>query len=149
VLYASSTELSVLCPNLSPGAGLQIAVETESGVSQPVTTSMQEATPMLLTLEESTQGQALIAISGTGQLAMVRNFKVNAQPAQPNDPISVWATGLGAPQDTGSLQIIVKVGDISVTADSVQISGGVCRHPTGGSPGTLRDNPGRGSAGTN
>ena len=65
VLYASSTELSVLCPNLSPGAGLQIAVETESGESQPVTTTMQEATPMLLTLEESSPGQALIAVSGT------------------------------------------------------------------------------------
>ena len=119
VLYASSTEVNMLCPDVSPGAALQIAVETEGGVSQPFETTMQQATPMLLTLDES-QGQALVTLSETGQLAMVRNFRVDTQPAQPNDPISVWVTGLGTTQDAGNFQVIVKVGDISVTADSVR-----------------------------
>ena len=119
VLYASSTEVNMLCPDVSPGAALQITVETEGGVSQPFETTMQQATPMLLTLDES-QGQALVTLSETGQLAMVRNFKVDTQPAQPNDPISVWVTGLGTTQDAGNFQVIVKVGDISVTADSVR-----------------------------
>jgi uncharacterized protein (TIGR03437 family) len=118
VLYASPTELNILCPEIAPGSALQIAVETEAGATQPLDATMQEATPTLLTLDES--AQALIAVSGTGRLAMVRNFRVAAQPAQPDDSISIWATGLGAAAMAGNAQVLLRVGEAAVAVDSMQ-----------------------------
>jgi uncharacterized protein (TIGR03437 family) len=119
VLSASFTELNILCLNVAPGTALQIAVETEAGVTQPFETTMQEASPTLLTLDEG-QDQALITIAGTGQLAMARNFKVAAQPAQPGDSVSIWATGLDSSLATGDSQVLLRVGDVTVTADAVE-----------------------------
>lgn len=117
LLYASPVELNILCPDIAPGATLEIVVETDAGVTKAQAV-MLEAAPMLLTLGESSQG--LITVSGTGQLAMPRNFRIAAQPAQPEDRLSIWATGVSSILDAADSQILIRLGDLAVTVDSAQ-----------------------------
>jgi len=85
---------------------------------------MQAASPAILSLDGSGRNQGLISFAGATDLAMVRNFRVPAHPAQPGDRILIWATGLGpaAGADTG--RVLVKLGDVDTAVESVQAVSG-------------------------
>jgi uncharacterized protein (TIGR03437 family) len=118
VLAAAETQVSFLCPNLAASAAIELSVESGSASSAPLSATMRDVTPTLLSWDGSSDGPGLILISGTANLALVRNYRVQSQPAQPNDEILIQATGLGQSITPASLQ--VKVGDQSLTIDSVQ-----------------------------
>ena len=114
VLGASATRLDFLCPDAAPGTPLQISIENGSGETPPLAASMQEAAPGLYSVDGTGGGQGAIVLEGTSTLAMVRNARYAAQPAQPGDRVAIRVTGVPAES-----QPMVKVGGILVPAESV------------------------------
>jgi len=94
VLHASSNQLDFVCPTVEPGTKLFISAENEFGVTEPVTTVMADAAPGIFSLDRSGQGQGAVTFAGTSDVAIYRNPRVEGQPVQPDDVISVFATGL-------------------------------------------------------
>jgi uncharacterized protein (TIGR03437 family) len=121
VLYSSADRVDILCPAAEAGREPQLPVQVTSrfGSSQPVTIGMTEAVPTILSLDDSQQSQGLISFDETSDLVMDRNFKVLAHPAQPGDRISILATGLGSTPDSVPGTMVVRLGDVSVQAESV------------------------------
>ncbi len=101
VLRSSENRVDFVCPTPVAGNETQVSVEVASrfGSSEPVTMRMMEASPTILSMDESPQGQGLIRFYGTNDLVMDRNFRVPSHPAQPGDQISILATGLGSAED--------------------------------------------------
>ena len=89
VLAASDAKVSFLCPDLPAGTPLTAAVATDAGVSAPLSAAMQPATPTILTPEDAASNQALITFDGASDLAMARNFRLPAHPAQPGETSDV------------------------------------------------------------
>jgi uncharacterized protein (TIGR03437 family) len=119
VIISSATRVSFLCPALDPGTPLSVAVETGSGATEPVTTTMLEASPTILSLEGRDRAQGVISFPGTTDLVMMRNFRVAAHPAQPGDQILIWASGLGSAAEASSGTVLVKLGDIAAEVEAV------------------------------
>jgi uncharacterized protein (TIGR03437 family) len=121
VLYADSTRVNFLCPQIGAGTVLEAVVETEAGRSEPV---MQQLTPGIFSLDGSGHGQGLVSLYGTTDVATVRDFRNAGQPSQPGDYLSIRATGLGAMDDLFAGKLMVKIGGIPVQADGVdKVSG--------------------------
>jgi uncharacterized protein (TIGR03437 family) len=120
VLSASSNEVQFLCPALMSETTLQVAVETDAGVSGSIRMPMESASPRLFTLGDSAPGQGVVSFSNTSELAMARNFQVPAHPAQPGDEIVLWGTGFGPAAQVNGGQIAVKVGNVAANVDAVQ-----------------------------
>jgi uncharacterized protein (TIGR03437 family) len=119
VLFSSAVRVNFLCPALDPGTQLSVAVETDAGTTEPFTTIMQEATPTILSLEDQSQAQGVVSFLDTTDLAMMRNFRVPAHPAQPGDQILIWASGLGSAAGTSAGTVLVKLGDAAAKVESV------------------------------
>ncbi|HZR63506.1 MAG TPA: LamG-like jellyroll fold domain-containing protein [Terriglobales bacterium] len=118
VLFSSSTKVNFLCPSLRPDSQISLIVETTSGQTQALTGQMQESTPRILSLDGS-DGQALLSFPETGELAMARNYRIPAHPAQPGDQAVVWVTGLGSSENVPGA-VRVNIGDVYAAIDSVQ-----------------------------
>ena len=123
VLFTSTTEVKFLCPALSAGTPLSVTVKSDSGATGLLAGTMQEATPTIVTLEGSRQGQGLVSIAGTRNLAMYRNFRTPAQPAQPGDEILIMTTGLGSTAEPATGRVAVKISGIDAPVESVTPSG--------------------------
>jgi uncharacterized protein (TIGR03437 family) len=79
-----------------------------------------DASPAILSMDESAQGQGLIRFYGTNDLVMDRNFSVPSHPAQPGDLISILATGLGPAVDLSPGTMLVHLGNVPVGVESVE-----------------------------
>ena len=119
VLAASATRVSFLCPALDPGTGLSIGVETQSAVTNAVAGTMSSASPVILSLDGSGQGQGVVTFAENSDLVMSRNYEVPAEPAQPGDEIVIWATGLGSGPDVSAGTLTVTIGGVYAPAESV------------------------------
>jgi len=117
LLYASGTRVDFLCPQLPVGTPLQVSLETGSGQTGPITTSMQEATPGIFTISSSSQGMILFA--GTAAVAIARNPIVFGEPAQPGDHLAIRVTGLSP--DTLAA---VEVGGVNTPVRSINAVAG-------------------------
>ncbi|MGE5570833.1 MAG: putative Ig domain-containing protein [Rhodospirillales bacterium] len=95
LLFVSAGQINFQCPQVQPGARLEFVVEGPFGFSEPVITSMLDASPGIFTIEGSGMGQGSILLAGTAEFAKERNFIAPGQPAWPGDIISIYATGLG------------------------------------------------------
>jgi uncharacterized protein (TIGR03437 family) len=93
--FVSTRQVNFQCPALPAGTTLQVRLENQFDISNPVSTVMQEATPAIFTLDGSGQGQGAILIAGTSKVAMTRTAPVDSQPARPGDYIVIYAHGLG------------------------------------------------------
>jgi uncharacterized protein (TIGR03437 family) len=122
VLHSSVNRVDFVCPTPAAVIGTQFPVQVASrfGSSQPVTMGMSEASPAILSMDESQQGQGLIRFYATNDLVMDRNFGVPSQPAQPGDQISILATGLGSAADLLPGTMLVRLGDVPVGVESVE-----------------------------
>ena len=120
VLFVSATRVNFLCPVLEPGAPLSIAVETASAQSEPMISTMQAASPTILSLDGSGRNQGLIFLSGTNDMAVERTPRNHGQPAQPGDEILIWCTGLGQAVDAPTGTFSVKVGGVDAEVESVR-----------------------------
>jgi uncharacterized protein (TIGR03437 family) len=126
LLYASGTQVNLQCPVLPADTALEVTLESELGVSQPVQAVMQHATPGIFSITATGSGQGAVLIAKTGEVAMVTDWSIPSAPAQVEDFISIYATGLGpvntevaagepAPFDTPSVllsDIQVAIGDV-------------------------------------
>ncbi len=66
VLYASPSQVDFLCPAVSPSTSLGIAVETAAGLSNPVETTVEEASPGIFTTAWPAPESATLSIRATG-----------------------------------------------------------------------------------
>jgi uncharacterized protein (TIGR03437 family) len=105
VLGVSQTQATFLCPSGAEGDPLQVVLETPFGATEPITGSMQVATPVLLSTADGSQGW--ISFSGTSALATVRDARTAGQPAQPGDLLSLRASGFD-----DNLPFLVKIGEV-------------------------------------
>ncbi|HTX33482.1 MAG TPA: hypothetical protein VME43_00615, partial [Bryobacteraceae bacterium] len=123
VLAVSEARVTFLCPASEPGTPLAATVVTEAGSSNPVTAAMLMATPAIVSLDGSGQDQGMISFAATDRddaLAMARNYRVPAHPAQPGDEILVWSSGLGSATDPSAATIQVTVGGMDAAVESVE-----------------------------
>lgn len=118
VLNSSQDQVDFLCPAAEAGAKLEVEIESAQGVSQPVTSAMQEAIPRILTVEGLSQG--MISFEGTGEIAMQRNYRIASHPAQPGDELVIRATGLGSAMSQTAGAIVAKLGGVDVVVESLE-----------------------------
>ena len=119
VLFSSTTQVKFLCPAFNPGTSLAIAVESDSGTTEPLASTMMEASPTIFPLDSSSGKQGLISFPAAKDLVMNRNFRIPAKPAQPGDPIVIWATGLGSSAELASGTVVVNISGIDAAVESV------------------------------
>jgi len=159
ILSASGTELNILCPDSLPGSEIQLVVQTGHGAAKPLRTTARSAAPGIFSLDGSGTGQGWVLgeSAGTNSVAMVRNYRVPAQPAIPGDRLLIYATGVGqltntsvqmgeyqvpaaainpVPNHPGLYQVVVSVPNIVIQKDDLPLS------LSGDGPeGTVRTNP--------
>jgi uncharacterized protein (TIGR03437 family) len=127
LLFTSASQINFQCPLLPQGADLEIAVAAESGGAlPPVHSTMLAAAPDLFTLNGTTQGVILIA--STNELAMTKTAGAASRPAQPGEPLTIYASGLGETQrlvTPGALApsnpLVLLKNKITVVAGGVEI----------------------------
>jgi uncharacterized protein (TIGR03437 family) len=98
---------------------LNIAVETQTG-SGSTEMSMESASPRIFTLGGGGQAQGIVSFQDTSDLAMPRNFRVPAHPAQPGDDVLIWATGLGLTNSDNTAQISATMGGVDAEVEAVK-----------------------------
>ena len=117
ILSASAGQVEFLCPALPAGTPLDIAVETPSGQSGALQTTMEETAPAIFTVDGSPQGHALAIRANSDELAALPSFRYRARPALSGELVSVWATGI---ECAASPRLRLNLGGQSVAADSMQ-----------------------------
>jgi uncharacterized protein (TIGR03437 family) len=115
VVYASWDKVTFVCPAVEPGTLLNVIVEAETGMSNPVAGSSAAIAPGLFMVEDGGASQGWVYLSGTSLLAVSRDYRGLGQPAQPGDSITIRATGFGE----ASLPIVT-IGDLVARVESVQ-----------------------------
>ena len=120
VLYSSATRVDFLCPNLDAGTQLSVVVETPGGITKPLTATMNEASPTILSMGGSGQNQGPLSFVETQDLVIARDFRMSGHPAQAGDEVLILATGLGAAGGTSSVALFVKIGEAYAAIESVQ-----------------------------
>jgi uncharacterized protein (TIGR03437 family) len=95
LLFVSSTQVNFQCPVLASGSLLDVTLESGLGVSPPMQTSMQYASPGIFTLDSFDPGQGAILVVDRQAVAMMRNASLPSEPAMPGDYVAIFATGLG------------------------------------------------------
>jgi uncharacterized protein (TIGR03437 family) len=120
VVAASDARVTFLCPALEPDTQLEATVETDAGSSEPLGAAMQEATPVVFSLDGSGQNQGVVSFAETTDLAMARNFRVSGHPAQSGDEILIWCSGLGVTSQVPTGAVLVEVGGVDAEVESVR-----------------------------
>lgn len=95
LLYVSENQVNFQCPLAAPGESLTFALESDTGVSAPLSRKVQAATPGIFSLDGSGKGQGAILIANTPYIAMAPADGLPTQRALPGDSISIYANGLG------------------------------------------------------
>lgn len=119
VLYASSDEVSFVCPDLSPGTPLQIAVETPAGMSSAINSQMLDVAPGLFTVDYSETREAVVAAADSGALSQIPGFQEPGSPVLPETAVTVTATGFPC-NETFIKRLFVKVEEQYVAVESVR-----------------------------
>jgi hypothetical protein len=133
VLRTHPREIEFQCPADLPGSSLSISVETESGTTAPLRTTMLAANPVILTSQPTEDGALLLRATGiTVSEATSGEVKLNgvAAPIQEATP---------SPGEAGVTTIEVKVpeGIASERAIPVQLE----VHPPGGKESVSNSTP--------
>jgi uncharacterized protein (TIGR03437 family) len=95
VYFASESQVNIQCPESAPNSVLTLVVESQTGSSPPLSTTLQYATPGIFTLDGSGKGQGAVLIANSSAVVMAHTNRLPSQPAKPGDSISIYATGLG------------------------------------------------------
>lgn len=95
VFYVSEDQVNFQCPQSAPGASVSLMIQSGTGASAPLATTMQFATPGIFSLDDSGKGQGAILVAGTADVAMTPTKGILSQPASLGGYISIYATGLG------------------------------------------------------
>ncbi len=119
VLLGSAARVEFLCSQAQPGAQLQVEVETSGGITQPLTTVMQSASPWIFALDAPGQNQGLVSFPGSADLAMARNPQLPAHPAQAGDKILIFGTGFEGSGDMSLTNISANLNGENVPVEAV------------------------------
>lgn len=122
VLSAAKDHVDFVCPMVAPGTPLDIAVETESGLSNTLRSKMEDVAPGIFTADGSGVGQALAWRTGSSDLALVPSFRFQGKPALPGDKVSVLVTGINCIENFGSDKASMNLGSMYVPIDSLASS---------------------------
>jgi uncharacterized protein (TIGR03437 family) len=122
ILSIAMDRVDFVCPAVRPGTPLDIVVETESGLSNRLTTRMEEVTPGIFTEDGSGVGQALAWRTDTLDLTSVPSFRYPGKPALPGDRISVLVNGIHCDENSGTLKPLMNLGNLYVPIDSLAAS---------------------------
>ena len=114
LLLVSLTQAKFICPALEAGTALSVAVETATGTSEPLEMKMQSASPEIFSMDVAGRRQGVISFPNSGEMAMERNFRIAAHPAEPGDEILIWGTGFG------STPVGVRIGGAETEVVSVE-----------------------------
>ncbi len=95
VFYAGESQVNFQCPQLAPGSPVSLVIQSDTGTSSPLTSTMEFASPGIYSLDGSGKGQGAILVSNSASIAMTHVDGTSSQPAVPGDFISIYATGLG------------------------------------------------------
>ena len=95
VLYAGEEQVNFQCPALAPGDTFTLIVESSTGVSSPLNSTMRWARPGIFTLDATGKGQGAILIANSATIAMPHSTTLPSQPAKGGEYISIYASGLG------------------------------------------------------
>ncbi|MGA3240835.1 MAG: hypothetical protein ABSG03_31575 [Bryobacteraceae bacterium] len=116
ILSASDTELEILCPDSAPGSEIEFVVQTEHGGAKPLRTTAHSAAPGIFSLDGTGTGQGWVLreSAATNSVAMVRNYRVSAQPAIPGERLLIYVTGLG-----NLTNISVQLGESKIPATAI------------------------------
>jgi uncharacterized protein (TIGR03437 family) len=114
IISVSASRVDFLCPAAAPGSTLEIALQTAAGVAQPIRTTSGEAAPGIFSLDGSGKGQGVVTHSGTETMAMIPNHQFMSRAALPDDPVTVYATGIGAGQE-----VAVVAGGVEISPQSM------------------------------
>jgi len=104
VLAASPEEISFLCPNLSAGTPLSVAVEAAGQVSDDYQTVMQGAAPGLFSVNGSGTGQGFV--THAHGIAALPRFDLDGTPAAPGDTVKLFATGMNCENSNERLPLL-------------------------------------------
>ena len=95
VFYVSEDQVNFQCPQAAPGAAVSLTIQSGTGASAPLSTTMAFAAPGIFTLDGSGRGQGAVLVAGTSDVAMTKTKGVASEPAMRGGYISIYATGLG------------------------------------------------------
>jgi uncharacterized protein (TIGR03437 family) len=91
--YVSPTQVNFQCPQVTPGAPIQVSVNAKA----PVSSTAQAVTPGLYAFGPNGTGQGAILIAGTNQLVTgSSNPIIPGRPAQTGETVSIYGNGFGA-----------------------------------------------------
>ncbi len=124
VLHVSADSVRFVCPAAEPGSPLAISVSRNGAVSNTLAAEMRQASPEILSLDESGTGQGMISFAGAEELVLARNFASPARPGQSGDQVIIWATGLGANAESAAQSVTVKLGGVPAEVESIQAVAG-------------------------
>lgn len=96
VFYVSEDQVNFQCPQGAPGSSVSLKIQSGTGASAPLATTMQLVAPGIFTTSGSGKGQGAVLVAGTANVAMTKTKGVLSQPAPRGGYISIYATGLGA-----------------------------------------------------
>lgn len=131
VFYVSEDQVNFQCPQAAPGATIALTVQSGTGASTPLSTTVQYAGPGIFTLDGSGKGQGAILVAGTANVAMTPTKGIASQPAPRGTYISIYATGLGPtnvsvaagePAPADPLAEVTAQVDVQVGGEPAQVS---------------------------
>ncbi|HTP36092.1 MAG TPA: hypothetical protein VMJ75_28145 [Candidatus Acidoferrales bacterium] len=126
LLSVSATRVDFLCPAAPASAQLEIRVETSSGVSNALQTTMNDTAPGIYSVDGSGRGQALAVLAASGNLAAVSDYRFTGNPVMPGDTIAVRATGIGCSSTTPLPQLQIGADSAKVVSVATTETAGVC-----------------------
>jgi len=131
VFYASEDQVNFQCPQAAPGASVALTIQSDTGASLPLTTTMQFASPGIYTMDGSGHGQGAVLVAGTANVAMTKTKGVLSEPAQLGGYISIYSTGLGGtnvdvpagtPAPSDPLAEVIAPVDVTVGGQAAEVS---------------------------
>ncbi|HLM99045.1 MAG TPA: putative Ig domain-containing protein [Bryobacteraceae bacterium] len=131
VFYVSEDQVNFQCPSGAPGASVALTIQSGTGASSPLSTTMQFASPGIFTIDGSGKGQGAVLVAGTANVAMTKTKGVKSEPAERGGYISIYATGLGAtnvdvapgaPAPSDPLAEVVAPVDVLLGGDAAEVT---------------------------
>jgi uncharacterized protein (TIGR03437 family) len=108
VVRAFAEQVDFVCPMLSAGTPMGIAVQVGNQVSDEIRTVMQQTSPGLLSVDGSGSGQGVVT-HARGLSALPR-FEREGMPAVAGEPITLFATGISCDDTSGNSKPLVYLG---------------------------------------
>ncbi|MBV8843348.1 MAG: putative Ig domain-containing protein [Bryobacterales bacterium] len=118
VVFASTEQVTFVCPSLAAGTPIEVAVQTAAGRSNALKTVLRDSALGIFTVDGAAGGQAAATIIDGSLIAMPRNHRFAAEPAQAGDQLRIPVTGISAGTDPNLLSI--QIGDLELPAASVE-----------------------------